>query len=376
MEHRQLNEEMTRSSFLRRTAGAGVLVAGGSLVPQASAFAVGGSSVGGRLDVYTWEGYELKSAAAAWRKQNGVQLKVVGYIGHGTDVLAKVKSPGGKGIDVSSADPSVIGVFNKAGIMTPITVQEVPALKRLYPFFQRAPWRNPDGTYAAVPWTWGPLGLTYRPEAVSTPKSWDVMFLPKYKGRVGLLDDSGLLGSAAVNLGFRVSQLTPAQLDACKKYMIRVLKQAKTISPTFGDIVTLLASGEIDMMFAGWPQIDSAVAAKGGKAKTVIPREGCVTYVDANFIPPTVDNRETAVAFLQQTITGKVAAAAAKELPAAVTNPRVVPLLSGPTKALVPYANLAPLFRKLQVPIFPATSGKYVSRPDLVKAWEDVKAAG
>lgn len=376
MEPRQLNEEMTRSAFLRRTAAVGALVAGGPLVTQASAFAAAGSSIGGRLDVYTWEGYELKSQAAAWRKQNGVKLNVVGYIGQGSDVLAKIKSPAGKGIDLSSADPSVIDLFKKAGIMTPITVQEVPALKQLYPFFQRAPWRNPDGTYAAVPWTWGPLGLTYRPGVVPTPKSWDVMFSPKYKGRVGLLDDSSLLGNAAVNLGFRVSRLTPAQLEKCKRYMIRVLKQAKTLSPTFGDIVTLLASGEIDMMFAGWPQIDSAVAAKGGKAKTVIPREGCVTYVDSNFIPPTVDNRATALAFIQQSITGKVAAAAANDLPAAVTNPQVVPLLSGSAKALVPYANLASLFRKLQVTVFPATSGKYVSRPDLIKAWEDVKAAG
>ena len=56
------------------------------------------------------------------------------------------------------------------------------------PAFQVAPWKNDDGTYNGVPWTWGFSGLTYRMDNVPEPQSWQDILDPKYKGRVSTVD--------------------------------------------------------------------------------------------------------------------------------------------------------------------------------------------
>jgi spermidine/putrescine-binding protein len=157
--------------------------------------------------------------------------------------------------------------------------------------------------------------------------------------------------------------------------MSRVLRQAKTLSAAFGDAVSLLASGEIDIFWSGWPQIDVLIADKGGSAKTIVPAgEKSQAFSDANFIPSRADNRITALAFIEQTITGQVAADAAKSLAAGVTNPNVQSLLDPALKALYPYDNIDRYFEQLVFsPGFPQGKSEYVTLEESVKAWQEVK---
>jgi len=331
--------------------------------------------VGGRLDVYTWEGYELTKEMAAWRDKNGVELNTVGFIGQQADVPSKVQGPSGMGIDISSVNHLWIQYFNNLGILSPISVEELPALNKLYDKFKSSPWRNADGTFNSVPWTWGPLGITYRSDKIDEPKSWETIFEAKYKNRVGILDDAAHIGTAAVILGYQMDKLTQPQLRECKSYMSRVLGQAKTLSAAFGDAVSLLASGEIDIFWSGWPQIDVLIADKGGSAKTIVPAgEKAQAFSDANFIPPRADNRTTALAFIEQTISGQVAADAAKSLAAGVTNPDAQSLLDPALKALYPYDNIDRYFQQLVFsPGFPQGKSEYVTLEESVKAWQEVK---
>ena len=376
-----LSTPMRRAEFVRVSAAA---VGAMSLVGIAAG--CGGddsSSAGsiedatGTLDMYTWEGYDLPKETAAWQADTGITIKA-SYIGAQDDVATKLTSPGAKGIDSSSANQSFIDYFNELGIMSPITVEEIPELEKLYPIFQGKPWKNDDETFNSVPWTWGPLGITYAADRIEEPASWDTMFEPKYKGRVTLLDDSVQhVQMASVILGYNPDELTHEQLAEVKEFLIRVVKQSKNITATTGDQVSLMASGEIDLVFLGWTGIDAAMRDKGKTAITVIPKGGrSIGFADAAFVPPEADNRAAGLAFAQQLITGDVAAAAAKTFVAAVTNPEVVPLLDSSVKDMYPYDDVDAYFEQLYFPRgYPRGESEFVTYDEAVKAWEEIKAA-
>ena len=372
----QLAVTMSRRSLLR-SAGVigGFLAVGGSFTIGFGRDAAAGG-VGGRLDLYTWEGYELNKEMAAWREKSGIELNTVGFIGAQADVPSKIQGPSGTGIEISSVNHLWIQYFKDLGILSPITVSELPVLDKFYDKFKGSPWHNGDGTFNSVPWTWGPLGITYRSDKIDEPKSWEAVFDAKNKNRIGILDDPAHIGTAAIILGYQIETLTQAQLGECKSYMKRVLKQSKTLSAAFGDAVSLLASGEIDIFWSGWPQIDVLIADKGGKSKTIVPAgEKSQAFSDANFIPPDADNRATALAFIEQTVTGQVAADAAKSLAAGVTNPDVQGLLDPGLRVLYPYDNINSYFEQLVFsPGFPHGKSEYVTLEESVKAWQEVKA--
>jgi spermidine/putrescine transport system substrate-binding protein len=337
----------------------------------------GSGKVGGRLDMYTWEGYDLPKEAKSWLTTNDVQVKA-GYLGVQDDVQAKIKSPAGAGIDVSTANQSFIAYYKELGIMSPIKEEDVPSLSKLYGPFRKGPWRNDDGTWNAVPWDWGVLGLTYVPTRIPEPKTWDVMFKPEMKGRITMFDDPHQnIQLAAVILGYNPDQLTQSQLEDVKKYLIRLKGQIKSFSPTTGDQVSLLASGEVDLVFLGWIGIAGLIKDKGAVAKTAIPQGHALGYVDAAFIPTKADNRATGLAWCEQLISGDVAAKAAVNLYGGVTNPDVVPKLTPEIRKLVPYDDIDNYVGK-QIVLpngFPRGSSTYVTDDQAVKAWAEIKAA-
>jgi spermidine/putrescine-binding protein len=371
----ELARKMSRRSVVRGAGGlAAFCVANGSLpglVRRANA-----AEPLGQVDLYTWEGYELTKEMSAWREQNGLEINSVGFIGQQADVPGKILGPSGAGIDISSVNHLWIRYFNELGVFSPISASELPVLDRLFPKFKGAPWRNEDGSFNSVPWTWGPLGITYRSDKIDQPKSWNTLFEPAFKNRIGILDDPAHMGTAAVILGYQIDQLTQAQLSECKKYMQHVLKQAKTLSVAFGDAVSLLASGEIDVFWSGWPQIDVLIADKGGRAKTIVPSgERSQAFSDANFIPPGADNRAAALKFIEQTVSGSTAAEAAKSLAAGVTNPDVVSELDPSLKSLYPYDSIDSYFQQLVFsPGFPHGDSEFVTLDQSVKAWQEAKA--
>jgi spermidine/putrescine-binding protein len=375
-----LSDPFDRRKLLQRAGlTLGALGAGGLLSACGGNASSGASSgkLGGQLDMYTWEGYDLPKEMAAWKKQHGVTVKS-SYIGVASDPESKIKSPAGRGIDLSVANQAFLGYWSQLGILSKITEEEVPTLAKMYPAFQKAPWRNEDGTYNSVPWNWGVLGLTYAPDRIDEPKTWDVMFDPAMKGRVAAFDDGKQnVQLAAVILGYDPTQLTQPQLEEIKKWLVRLVKQLKTFTPTTGDQVSLLASGEVDLVFLGWIGIDALIKDKGGKAKTVVPQGGALGYCDSLFIPPTADNRTTALAWCEESLKGKVAAQAANALYAGVPNPEVVPLLDPQVQKIVPYDNVEKFISdEIVLPLgYPVKSDKFVTGDQALKAWEEVKAA-
>jgi spermidine/putrescine-binding protein len=369
---------LDRRAFLARAgAGAGVLSAGSLLAAcgsdQAGAgTAAAGGKVGGTLDLYVWEGYDGPDFVGPWKKKNGVTLKT-GYIGSQDDVTTKLKTPAGAGTDASYVVQWYVEYYKQLGLLSPITVEEVPALEHLFPVFDRAPYKNSDGTFNSIPHNFGWNGLAYAPERVSAdPTTWDVLFDPSLKGRIGAWDEPlGQIQLGSFVNGFDPDRLTQEQLDEVKAWWKRLRPSIKAFPTSTGDIFSLLSSGDVDVAFPSWNA--TALFARGAKA--IIPREGAVGWLDALFIPPNADNRATALAWAQLLLEGKVAAKMYDSFAGGATTKTVVPLLDARTRKLFPYDDLESLFDRLWQPLgFPRGESEFVTADEAVAAWQEIKA--
>lgn len=369
---------MDRRSFLARAGvGAGALTAGSLLAAcgsdQAGAgTAAAGGKVGGTLDLYVWEGYDGPDFVGPWKKKHDVTLKT-GYIGSQDDVTTRLKTPAGAGTDASYVVQWYVEYYKQLGLLSPITVDEVPALDHLFPVFDRAPYKNSDGTFNCVPHNFGWNGLAYAPARVhADPTTWNVLFDPSLKGRIGAWDEpiAQIQVGSYVN-GFDPDRLTHDQLDEVKAWWKRLHPQIKVYPTSTGDIFSLLSSGDIDVAFPSWNATE--LFARGAKA--IIPREGATAWLDALFIPPNADNRATALAWAQLMLEGRVAAKIYDSVAGGATTSTVVPLLDARTRELFPYDDLDSLYSRLWQPRgFPRSGSEFVTADEAVAAWQEIKA--
>jgi spermidine/putrescine-binding protein len=267
--------------------------------------------------------------------------------------------------------------------LTEVTVEEVPTLAKLFPRFQEFPYKNENETFNGVPWTWGFLGLTYSPERVEAePESWEILLEPTYKDRVAVLDDAqNNIALAAVILGLNPDRLTQEEMAEVKEFLTQIVTQSKTLAASYGDFTSLMAAGEVDLIFLGWIGIDFFI--EGAEAKTIVPNRGpnglpgrSLAFSDLLIIPPDADNRTAALAFGEQVIKGKTAADAASFLGAGVTNPEVVPLLDEKTRNLFPFDDLDSFFERVVLNLgFPRGESEFVTFEQTLKEWDDIKSA-
>lgn len=372
----------TRRHLLRLAGASAVALGAGRFLDASTAFASAGG-VGGALDLFTWQGYDLTQPLKGWRKQHHIK-QTVKYINNQFDVASILKGPGGKQYDSSSANQAYTQLFQQLGVMAPLTAKEVPSLAHMYPFFRTSPiwrWGGKPGAYNSVPWTWGAIGINYLSDRVSRPNSWNVLIDPKNKGRVGTYDDAyNNVSIAAIALGINLTHITHAQLNGpIKHWLLKLKSNLKSISPNLGDQTTLLVNKEVDYMSVGLTLFEQMGRQQGAKdIAFVVPKEGGFGFCDAAFVTPWAPHKENAYGFLEAILGGKTAALAADNLQQGVVVPSVVKYLSPKTRALYPYSNLQTYLSKqlkFAVNFTPKKGQDIVSFSEINDLWTKIKAA-
>lgn len=391
-EDRQERERLTRLELVKRGGMAAFLAAGAPTLlaacggdDNASSSTTGEApAASGNIDFLSWQGYDLSDKAVpsmkAWKDANNVTMKA-SYIANNDEFVAKFKAGGTKGVELTTYGQGFADYWTQLGILKPLDADKIPNLANLFPYFasdQGNYWVNSDGERFGVPLSWGLVALIYDSAVIpSPPTSFDILFEPKYKGKVLVQDDPlSVFTSAAHYHGFKMDQLTADQFETCKSYLKELLGQTKKNSPTVGDAASLLASGEAALMYSGWFAIAGFAAAAGGKSiKPALPDKGGYTYVDSYAILPDADNVDTALAFVNQSLVPQTAAEAAISLTGGTAVADAVPLLTDELRALYSYDKLDELFEK--APLFgvpPQQSDEYVTYQQMLDAWDELKA--
>jgi spermidine/putrescine transport system substrate-binding protein len=398
MEHRPLST-FSRRELLRR----GVAVASIGVTPSLLA-ACGGDEeevaptgtaaqtgvpqappASGRLDFFSWEGYDFPDdgvpSMKKWKAENDVTVKST-YIGNHDDIQAKIRGGGGEGIDLVTYYQGYKPLYQQLEVITPLDPMKLPNLENLFPFFASDEgnfWVDPDGTRTGVPMFWGSLGLTYdSAEITEAPSSYDILFEPDNKGRVAVIDDPvGVYTHGGHILGYDAGQMTEDQFNEISDWLRRLAAQTKGISPSFGDATTRLVSGDAVLAFPGWAAVNQfAVDAGKDTIETTLPEEGGYSFCDAYAIPPTADNVDTAHALINQGLDPRVNAEAANYLVGGTTCAPSVEFLNAGIAELYAYDQLEALLER--APFYnnpPVESDEFVTIDKVFSGWQDVKAS-
>jgi len=336
--------------------------------------------VGGPINLYVWEGYDVPDPSfKKWLKSQNL-VEHVKYITQPEEVPTVLKGPGGDMWDMSYGDNVVLSYYKQLGLLTPMTLDQVPGLTGLMSAFQTAPWKNDDGTYNGVPWTWGFTGLTYNVSNVPNPKSWQDIFNAKYKGRVSTIDGAmNNVATAAVALGIDPDTMTTDQLNGpVTGWLKQLVAQTRTLANSIGDQISLLVSGDVDYMVCGLTFMDAEAAAKGVTTKTIVPSEGAIGWADTTFITPTAPHPQNAYAFANHLLDPKANAAANSALLQGPGVKAAIPMLSPAAKALYPFNDIDNYLNNTLTfnrgwPHEP--SGNLATYDQVIAAWEAVKGS-
>jgi len=390
LEHARLSRTM-----LLRRGGAAALGLG--LMPTLLA-ACGGDDDGGNavapeasgtIDYLSWEGYDIPDPMKAWKTANKVDVKST-YIGNHDEIQAKIKAGGGA-YDLITYYQGYKPLYTELGILTTIDTDKIPNIEGLFPVFKEADsrklWIDEDGNWTGVPWTWGSIGITW--DDAKLPgglSSWDDLLDPKFKGKVGVINDPlGAFTLTAHILGKDPAALPKDEYEEIRDYLTKMVGQAKSVAPSFGDMTNQLVAGDIVVCFQGWAYQNALAAGAGNTTvKTKTPEEGAFSFCDLYAIPSTADNGDTVHAWINQALDPIANARIAEYLVAAVTVEASAAEINADTKALYPYDDLElgdDTGERLQklfelAPFYgmpPSESDEYITFSEMSENWEEIK---
>jgi spermidine/putrescine-binding protein len=337
----------------------------------------GNGTVGGTIDFLSWEGYDLPDPMKAWKTTNNVDLKAT-YIGTHDDIQAKLIAADGKGgYDLITYYQGYKPLYRELGFLAPLDPAKLPNLANVFPFFQGDQgnfWVEPDGTRTGVPWNYGAIGITWDDAVLPGGlTSWYDLLDPKFKGKVGTVDDPmGNLALVCRILGKKPDEIPKDSQDLAdvKDFLTKIWDQTPGISASWGDMTQKLVSGDVVVCWMGWAAMNTFALDKGVKTvKTVVAKEGGYGFTDAWAIPVGSDNVDTVYAWMNETLDPTTNARIAENLVGATVTPAGVDQLKPDTKALYDYSNIDALFAAAPLYNNPPTESA-----DMVtfKEWSDI----
>jgi spermidine/putrescine transport system substrate-binding protein len=361
------------------SAGAILAACGGksasSTQPSTTTTAASNHSLG-TVNGLVWQGYDNPKAYA---NLNGLHFRAQYLTSSDNEIITKLRA-GGKGqFDVVSPGSPWMAAMVAADLLEPLDETRLLNIKQLFPFLQNPSWQHFDGKNYGVPITWGPAQMTARADiGVPLPARWAELADPRYRGKLVTIDDQvnlylllkGILQSADF------SRLTKDQLASAATLFSKIKPNLVTISPSYGDVIDVLARKDAALCIEGYAYIDLALARKGIRAHSFVPAtDGSINNSDVLSIPKGAKNIDGAYAVLNEAISAHGNLYMNAFQYSIVTNPSTVPLLPKAQQTLYPYSNLGPYVAKTPFYSPPPlqASGQFVSQTDVADTWQKLK---
>lgn len=187
----------------------------------------------------TWANVHKQVLAPAFTKRSGASIVQSPMLA--TEQIAKLTAAKGgqPPFDVAMLDEGPALEAIDAGLIAPYDAGKSPNFARLYPQFQGA--FGPAITMQAI-------GIAYNPKTVKTPPtSWEDLWKPEYKGRVGITSLASTLGLAFLLDVNRLAGGSEADMAPAFARLKTLLPNLAAVSANFGAHGALFQQGEIDI---------------------------------------------------------------------------------------------------------------------------------
>jgi len=323
-----------------------------------------------------WQGYDDAKAMAPLSAE-GLTLDAQ-YITGNAEIVTKLRSGGVGSIDVVTPGISAIKPLILAKLIQPIDFTKMPSAERFFGEFRALEWQKSDGKDFAAPVMWSDYPISYRADLFKDlPQKWADLGDEKYRGRLVTLDDPANLWVFAKSL-FKTSDfstLTKAQVEEVVNAYMPIKKNLISISPSFGDIVDVLARGDAQASVLGWRFIEVQLKKKGLAAASFVPEDGTFLWCDSYCIAADAPHLAETYAFVNQMLSPEANALIAAGTGSGVVNQDAVAHLPEDQRALYPYDQLDAFLAKntFYIPPLLEAEGDIATMRDWTDAWERIK---
>ena len=267
------------------------------------------------LHYFTWSDYVGPELIESFEKQAGVKV-VVDTFSSNEELLAKLQS-GATGYDVVVPSDFMVAIMIGQGLLAELDLAKIPNARLLADNLRQLPF-DPTQRYS-VPYLWGTVGIGYDSAVFPTPPdSWSVLWDPRYKGKISMLNDQReVFGAVLRSMGQSLNTRDPALIEQAKDRLIRQKPLVKTYTSEHYD--QLLASGEV-ILAQGWGGPVARAMVERPSIKFTVPNEGGTVWSDCLVVLKTSLQKDLAMRFINYLLDSSVAAQTSERLLFAAAN--------------------------------------------------------
>ena len=285
------------------------------------------------LNLLVWEGYADPSYVKAFEEQCGCKVSA-SYMGSSDELVAKLRGGSASNYDVISPSSDVATMIATTGLAAPLDLTKLPSYGQLAPKLTSLPLVKTNGQVYGVPFMWGPDPLIYDTTVFSAPPaSWNVLWNPKYKGKISVWDDLSTVYMAAQVLDYdkpspdQLYNLSDEQLEAVKKKLLELKPNVRKMWSTGGELTNLFQNHEV-VAAMGWPLMTNQLRKSGYPVGETIPQENTTGWIDHLMITSASENKELAQKFLEFMIQAQTQKKVADVTGYTPANPQAAQLMS------------------------------------------------
>jgi len=364
---------MSRRDLMKGAAAMGTLAATG----------LGGraASAATNVSMFGWQDYDAGLRVGDFLTKNDIDVTFTG-IGNNDEIISRLAAGGAGQIDIVTPYMGYIPFLAASELIEPIDESLVPNLAKVPEVFRNDSNVIVNGTRYSVPFTWGSAPMAYDPAVIpNAPESWNDIFKPEYKGKVGMADDpigNQMLAAILATDAEVPTMLTADQLEQATQFLIKIKKDAaRQLAVSWGELANALSRSEVVITFSGGEFLKKFAADAGKTIEFTYPKEGTFAWLDSYCIAKGAPNREAAHKCANQALDVDGQVAFGEKTFQAIVIPEAIEKLQPATKALYPYDNLSEFEKKAKFFPMPPLEpdGTHASYADWQAAYQKFKAA-
>ena len=259
------------------------------------------------LSLLVWEGYADPTFVKAFEEQHHCKVSA-SYMGSSDELVAKLRGGSAGNYDVISPSSDVATSIAMGGLVAPLDLAKIPSYGQLSPQLTSLPLVRVKDQVYGVPFMWGPDPLIYDTTVFAQPPdSWNVLWDPKYKGKISVWDDLSTVYMAAQVLGYdkpdpsQLFNLSDDQLESVKKKLLELKPNIRKMWSTGGELTNLFQNHEV-VAAMGWPLMTKQLRKVNFPVGEPIPKENTTGWIDHLMVTAGSENKELAYEFLEYMI--------------------------------------------------------------------------
>ncbi len=280
----------------------------GTIGIAALCVAVAPAHASGPVTLFQWEDYMDPPFLADYKRQFHEDPNIAIFADE-DEAFAKMRA--GFKPDVMGPCYYEFPRWKDAGLIEPIDTTKLKNWNKISPTLKNLPGiqAGPNKVWF-VPHYWGNTSITFRtdlaPEYVKS-QSWNILFDPKYQGRVSVLDGvDDTVPFIAHMAGVDAYSMNPQQWAKVQDKLRQLVAQTRFISSDDTQLAQGLASGEI-VAAMSWRVTYATLHKEGKPVAYMNPKGGMFTYVCGLVMHKNPSDRAKALGLIDSSISDESA---------------------------------------------------------------------